>query len=117
MPELASGRNGGWLTNTVTSGARLYWENRAQNLLSAATQKTAEITLPVAITVLPDDDLFRAPETWARCASPSLIYFHEADRGGHFPAWEEPQLFAAELRAAFRSLRSSWPAALIQHWW
>jgi pimeloyl-ACP methyl ester carboxylesterase len=94
-----------WLTNTVTSGARLYWENRAQNLLSAAAQKTAEITLPVAITVLPDDDLFRAPETWARCAFPNLIYFHEADRGGHFPAWEEPQLFAAELRAAFRSLR------------
>jgi pimeloyl-ACP methyl ester carboxylesterase len=94
-----------WLTNTVTSGARLYWENRDQNLISAAAQKTDEITLPVAVTVFPDDDLFRAPETWARRAFPSLIYFHQADRGGHFAAWEEPQLFSDEVRAAFRSLR------------
>jgi pimeloyl-ACP methyl ester carboxylesterase len=94
-----------WLTNTVTSGARLYWENRDQSLISAAGQKTDEITLPVAITVFPDDDLFRAPETWARRAFPSLIYFHQADRGGHFAAWEEPQLFSEEVRAAFRSLR------------
>jgi pimeloyl-ACP methyl ester carboxylesterase len=94
-----------WLTNTVTSGARLYWENRDQNLISAAAQKTDEITLPVAVTVFPDDDLFRAPETWARRAFPSLIYFHQADRGGHFAAWEEPQLFSEEVRAAFRSLR------------
>jgi pimeloyl-ACP methyl ester carboxylesterase len=55
--------------------------------------------------VFPDDDLFRAPETWARRAFPSLIYFRHAERGGHFAAWEEPELFAAELRAAFRSLR------------
>jgi pimeloyl-ACP methyl ester carboxylesterase len=94
-----------WLTNTVTSGARLYWENREQNLISAAAQKTADITLPVAITVFPDDDLFRAPETWARRAFPSLVYFREAERGGHFAAWEEPELFAGELRAAFRPLR------------
>ncbi len=94
-----------WLTNTVASGARLYWENREVNLISAAAQKTNQITLPVAITAFPDDDLFRAPETWARRAFPSLIYFREAERGGHFPAWEEPQLFAQELRAAFKSLR------------
>jgi pimeloyl-ACP methyl ester carboxylesterase len=94
-----------WLTNTVTSGARLYWENREQNLISAAAQKTTEITLPVAITVFPDDDLFRAPETWARRAFPNLIYFRQADRGGHFAAWEHPELFAAELRTAFKSLR------------
>jgi pimeloyl-ACP methyl ester carboxylesterase len=94
-----------WLTNTVASGARFYWENRDQNLISAAAQKTQEITVPVAITVFPDDDLFRAPETWARRAFPTLIYFREAERGGHFPAWEEPQLFAEELRAAFRSVR------------
>ena len=94
-----------WLTNTVTSGARLYWENRAQNLISAAAQKTTEIKLPVAITVFPEDDLFRAPETWARRAFPSLIYFRQADRGGHFAAWEHPDLFAAELRTAFKSLR------------
>ncbi len=60
-----------WLTNTVASGARLYWENRAQNLISAAAQKTDQIKLPVAITAFPDDDLFRAPETWARRASPA----------------------------------------------
>jgi pimeloyl-ACP methyl ester carboxylesterase len=94
-----------WLTNTATSGARFYWENRNENLISAAAQKTDEITLPVAITAFPDDDLFRAPETWARRAFPSLIYFNEADRGGHFAAWEEPQLFSDEVRAAFRSLR------------
>jgi pimeloyl-ACP methyl ester carboxylesterase len=94
-----------WLTNTATSAARFYWENRDQNLISAAAQKTDEITLPVAITAFPDDDLFRAPETWARRAFPSLIYFNEAEAGGHFAAWEEPQLFSEELRAAFRSLR------------
>ncbi|MCC8937713.1 epoxide hydrolase [Bradyrhizobium sp. Arg68] len=96
-----------WLTNTVTSGARLYWENRDQNLISAAAQKTDTITLPVAITTFPNDDLFRAPETWARRAFPNLIYFRDAERGGHFPAWEEPELFASELRAAFRPLRQS----------
>ncbi|QRM33870.1 epoxide hydrolase family protein [Microvirga sp. VF16] len=94
-----------WLTNTVSSGARLYWENRDQNLISAAAQKTDEITVPVAITTFPDDDLFRAPETWARRAFPSLIYFHDAERGGHFPAWEEPVIFTRELRAAFKPLR------------
>ena len=81
------------------------WENRDQNLLSAVAQKTHEITVPVAITVFPEDDLFRAPETWARRTFPSLIYFHEAEAGGHFAAWEEPQLFSKEVRAAFRSLR------------
>jgi pimeloyl-ACP methyl ester carboxylesterase len=96
-----------WLTNTVSSGARLYWENRDQNLISAAAQKTDTITLPVAITTFPDDDLFRAPETWARRAFPNLIYFRDAERGGHFPAWEEPELFTSELRAAFRPLRKS----------
>jgi pimeloyl-ACP methyl ester carboxylesterase len=96
-----------WLTNTVASGARLYWENRNQNLISAAAQKTNEITIPVAITVFPEDDLFRAPETWARRAFPSLIYFREVDRGGHFAAWEHPELFASELREAFRVLRKT----------
>ena len=94
-----------WLTNTATSAARFYWENRNQNLISAAAQKTDEITIPVAITAFPNDDLFRAPETWARRAFPSLIYFNEAEAGGHFAAWEEPDVFATEVRAAFRSLR------------
>jgi len=93
-----------WLTNTATSSARLYWENGGRNVVSAAAQKTAEISLPVAITVFPED-VYRPPETWARRAYRNLIYFHEVDRGGHFAAWEQPELFSEEIRAAFRSLR------------
>ncbi len=93
-----------WLTNTSASAARLYWENRAESLLSAAAQKTQEIRIPVAITVFPQE-VYRTPETWARRAFPRLTYFHHAARGGHFAAWEEPQLFAEELRAAFAPLR------------
>ena len=94
-----------WLTNTATSSARLYWENGARgSVIVAAAQKTSEISLPVAITVFPED-VYRPPETWARRAYPNLTYFHEVDKGGHFAAWEQPELFAAELRAAFRSLR------------
>jgi len=93
-----------WLARSATSAARLYWENRDQNLISAASQKTDQISVPVAITVFPDE-VYRAPEAWARRAFRNLIYFHEADRGGHFAAWEFPELFAGELRDAFRSLR------------
>jgi pimeloyl-ACP methyl ester carboxylesterase len=92
-----------WLTNTAASSARIYWENRGRDLISAAAQKTDEISVPVAITVFPDE-VFRAQETWARRAFRNLTYFHEADRGGHFAMWEYPELFAAELRAAFSSL-------------
>jgi pimeloyl-ACP methyl ester carboxylesterase len=94
-----------WLTNSATSSGRLYWENGGRSPLAAAAQKTAEISVPVAITVFPDE-IYRAPETWARRAYPHLIYFHEVDKGGHFAAWEQPELFAAELRAAFKSLRA-----------
>jgi pimeloyl-ACP methyl ester carboxylesterase len=94
-----------WLTNTATSSARLYWENGARgSVIVAAAQKTAEISLPVAITVFPED-VYRPPETWARRAYRNLIYFHEVDKGGHFAAWEQPELFTDELRVAFRSLR------------
>ena len=94
-----------WLTNTATSAARLYWENGARgSVIAAVPQKTAEIKLPVAITVFPED-VYRAPETWARRAYPNLSYFHEVDKGGHFAAWEQPELFAAELRAAFAPVR------------
>ena len=95
-----------WLTNSATSSARLYWETGGQSVLIAAAQKTAEISLPVAITVFPDE-VYRAPETWARRAYRNLIYFNEVDKGGHFAAWEQPELFAAELRAAFRPLRAA----------
>jgi len=93
-----------WLTNTGTSAARIYWENAGRSVTSAGAQKSAEIKLPVAITVFPDE-VYRSPESWARRAYPNLIYFHEADKGGHFAAWEEPEIFAAEIRAAFKSLR------------
>ena len=93
-----------WLTNTAASSARLYWETAGQSVVLSAAQRTSEISLPVAITVFPDE-VYRAPETWARRAYRNLTYFNEVDRGGHFAAWEEPEIFAAELRAAFRSLR------------
>jgi pimeloyl-ACP methyl ester carboxylesterase len=93
-----------WLTNTATSAGRLYWEYGGRSPVYAAAQKTAEISLPVAITVFPGES-YQAPETWARRAYRNLIYFHEVDKGGHFAAWEQPELFSTELRAAFRSLR------------
>lgn len=93
-----------WLTNTVGSSSRIYWENRNQNLTSATSQKSAEIKVPVAITAFPDE-VIRVQEKWARKAFPNLTYFNEVDKGGHFAMWEYPEPFAAELRAAFRSLR------------
>jgi quercetin dioxygenase-like cupin family protein/pimeloyl-ACP methyl ester carboxylesterase len=94
-----------WLTNSATSSARLYWENGGRSAIISAAWKTTEISLPVAITVFPDD-VYRAPESWARRAYKNLIYFHEVEKGGHFAAWEQPRLFSEELRAAFRKLRA-----------
>ena len=93
-----------WLTNSATSSARIYWENRNGELISAGSQKTDQISIPVAITVF-SDDVYTGPETWARRAFKNLIYFHEVDKGGHFAAWEYPQLFTEEMRAAFKLLR------------
>jgi pimeloyl-ACP methyl ester carboxylesterase len=93
-----------WLTKSGASSARLYCETMGQSVLLSAAQKTADISLPVAITIFPHE-VYRAPETWARHAYRNLIYFNRADRGGHFAAWEQPELFSAELRAAFRPLR------------
>jgi pimeloyl-ACP methyl ester carboxylesterase len=93
-----------WLTNTVSSSSRIYWENRTMNLTNATSQKTQDIKVPVAITVYPDE-VIRAQEKWAKQAFPTLTYFNEVDRGGHFAMWEYPELFASELRAAFKSLR------------
>lgn len=92
-----------WLTNSAISSARLYWENNNNNF-SAEAQKTSQISVPVAVTVFPGE-IYRAPKSWTERAYPKLTYFNEVDKGGHFAAWEEPQLFAAELRAAFRTLR------------
>src|ERR1700722_17218590 len=94
-----------WLTGTATSSARLYWETGRTALAAAAAgQKPPELSLPVAFTVFPDE-IFQAPRSWAEKVYPKLSYFNEADRGGHFAAWEEPDLFAAEMRTSFRSLR------------
>jgi pimeloyl-ACP methyl ester carboxylesterase len=94
-----------WLTNTATSSARLYWET-GRTAVAAATsgEKPPELTLPVAFTVFPGE-IFQAPRDWAEKVYPNLTYFNEVDRGGHFAAWEEPDLFANELREAFRPLR------------
>jgi pimeloyl-ACP methyl ester carboxylesterase len=92
-----------WLTGTGASAARAYWERgRAQAL--AAGQPPPEVSMPVGFTTFPDE-IFRAPRSWVETVYPSLSYFNEVDRGGHFAAWEEPELFAREMRAAFGSLR------------
>jgi pimeloyl-ACP methyl ester carboxylesterase len=93
-----------WLTNSAASSARIYWEHRAQELISASSQKTSEISVPVAITVFPDE-VYKPQKTWAKRAFRNLVYFHEADKGGHFAAWEYPEIFAAELRAGFTPMR------------
>jgi pimeloyl-ACP methyl ester carboxylesterase len=94
-----------WLTNSAASSARLYWENfRATFEALAAGKKPATLSVPVAFTVFPGE-IFRAPRGWAEKVYPNLIYFNEAEKGGHFAAWEEPEIFARELRAAFSSLR------------
>jgi pimeloyl-ACP methyl ester carboxylesterase len=88
-----------WLTNTGVSSARFYWENKADFF------DAKNISIPFAISVFPDE-LYQAPRSWAERAYPNnLIHFNELDRGGHFAAWEQPQLFSEEMRAAFRSLR------------
>jgi pimeloyl-ACP methyl ester carboxylesterase len=92
-----------WVTRTATSAARIYWEG-ARAAARAVGETPPEVSLPVAFTVFPDE-IFKAPRSWAEQVYPNLIYFNEVDRGGHFAAWEEPELFATELRAAFRSLR------------
>jgi pimeloyl-ACP methyl ester carboxylesterase len=92
-----------WLTSTPTSAARIYWES-GRAALAAAGHTPPEVSLPVAFTVFPGE-IFQAPRSWAEKVYPNLVYWGEADRGGHFAAWEEPELFASEMRAAFRTLR------------
>jgi pimeloyl-ACP methyl ester carboxylesterase len=87
-----------WLTNTGVSASRLYWEYRGGFFNAKG------VSIPVAVTVFPGEQ-YQAPHSWAEQAYPNLIYFSEVDKGGHFAAWEQPELFSAEVRAAFRSLR------------
>ncbi len=89
-----------WLTNTGVSAARLYWESKAGFF------EAKDISIPFAISVFPDE-LYQAPRSWAERAYPdNLIHYNELDRGGHFAAWEQPQLFSEELRSSFRGLRT-----------
>ena len=90
-----------WLTGTGASAARSYWEH---GRAPAAGQAPPPVKVPVGFTVFPGES-FRAPRSWVELGYPTLSYFHEADRGGHFAAWEEPELFATEIRAAFKPLR------------
>jgi pimeloyl-ACP methyl ester carboxylesterase len=94
-----------WLTGTGATAARSYWENgQAQARAAAAGQAPPEASLPVGFTTFPGE-IFAAPRSWVEQAYPNVTYFNEVDRGGHFAAWEEPELFSEELRAAFGSLR------------
>jgi pimeloyl-ACP methyl ester carboxylesterase len=92
-----------WLTSTGASAARLYWEGGRATAL-AGRQAPPPVSLPVGFTAFPGE-IFTAPRTWVEQAYPTLVYFNKVDKGGHFAAWEEPELFSSELRAAFRSLR------------
>jgi pimeloyl-ACP methyl ester carboxylesterase len=87
-----------WLTNTGISASRLYWEYQGGFFNAKG------VAIPVAVTVFPGEQ-YQAPRSWAERAYPNLIYFNEVDKGGHFAAWEQPQLFSEEVRAGFRSLR------------
>jgi pimeloyl-ACP methyl ester carboxylesterase len=87
-----------WVTNTGISSGRLYWEN------TLGFFDVKGVTVPAAVSVFPRE-LYQAPRSWAERAYPHLIYFHEVEKGNHFAAWQEPELFASEVRAAFRSLR------------
>ncbi|MGC2384736.1 MAG: hypothetical protein WA631_16680 [Nitrososphaeraceae archaeon] len=87
-----------WLTNTAISAARLYWEYKGSYF------DVKNVSIPVAVSVFPDE-LYQAPRSWAERAYPKLIHYNKLDKGGHFAAWEQPQLFSEEVRAGFRPLR------------
>jgi pimeloyl-ACP methyl ester carboxylesterase len=87
-----------WLTNTAVSAARLYWENKL------AFFAPKDVAIPVAVSVFPDE-IYAAPRSWAERAYPKLIHYNRLDKGGHFAAWEQPELFSEEVRAGFRPLR------------
>ena len=87
-----------WLTNTAVSSARLYWESKLRLFAPKG------VSIPAAVSVFPDE-IYAAPKTWTEKAYPKLIYYNRLPKGGHFAAWEQPELFSEEIRAAFRSLR------------
>jgi pimeloyl-ACP methyl ester carboxylesterase len=94
-----------WLTGTGTSAARSYWENgQAAAHAAASGQAPPPVSLPVGFTTFPGE-IWQSPRSWVEAGYPNVTYFNKAERGGHFAAWEEPELFAGEVRAAFKSLR------------
>jgi hypothetical protein len=96
-----------WFTGTGAAAARSYWESgQAQAMAAAAGQTPPPVSIPVGFTTFPGE-IFRAPRSWVDQAYPNVLYYNQAERGGHFAAWEEPQLFSEELRKAFRPLRSA----------
>jgi pimeloyl-ACP methyl ester carboxylesterase len=92
-----------WLTGTGASAARSYWET-GRDQARAAAQPPPTVDLPTGFTTFPDE-IFRAPRSWVEAGYPNVVYYNQADRGGHFAAWEEPEIFSAEVRAAFKSVR------------
>ena len=93
-----------WLTGTGASAARSYWEAYGPDAPAARQQPLPPPTIPFAFTTFPGE-IWRTPRSWVEASYPSVVYFHEVDKGGHFAAWEEPELFSSELRAAFGSLK------------
>jgi hypothetical protein len=87
-----------WLTKTGLSASRLYWENKGPFF------EASGVSIPVAVSAFPGE-FYQPPRSWAEQAYPKLVYYGRPEQGAHFPAWEQPQLFSTELRAAFRSLR------------
>ena len=102
-PESSTTSASYWLTGTGASAAREYWDS-GRALAAAAAEPPPDVSVPVAFTTFPGE-IFAAPRSWVEQAYPTLAYFNEVDKGGHFAAWEEPELFATEIRAAFRPLR------------
>ena len=94
-----------WLTNTAVSSARLYWDT-AKISTGGGFFDVREVTIPVAVSAFPDE-IYAAPRSWAERAYPKLIHYNKLDKGGHFAAWEQPELFCTEMRAAFKPLRQS----------
>ena len=92
-----------WLTSTGASAARSYWES-AQAQVASKGQAPPPMTLPFGFTTFPGE-IWRTPRSWVEASYPNVVYFNEVDKGGHFAAWEEPEIFSSELRKAFRSLR------------
>ena len=92
-----------WLTGTGASAARSYWES-GQAVARAAGQAPPAVSVPVGFTTFPGE-IVATPRSWVEKAYPTLVYYNKVDRGGHFAAWEEPELFSTEIRASFRSLR------------